>query len=102
MYDEVCTGIATTMHPCHPCCYSNINHDFSARSMDRLLSLVKPGLRVLRLVDGPGPGRQEGYEILSTLKNMQELHIEVGQQQLQPEPTSPWVLHGPEQQADSF
>jgi hypothetical protein len=45
--------------------------------MDRLLSLVKPGLRVLRLVDGPGPGRQEGYEILSTLKNMQELHIEV-------------------------
>lgn len=56
---------------------SNINHDFSARSFERLLGLVKGSLSLLVLKDSPSPGRQEGFEAISGMKNLQELCLEV-------------------------
>lgn len=55
------------------------NHDFTARSVHQLLNLLRGSLRVLYLTDSPGQGRagQEGYEVLSTLKQLQHLHIQV-------------------------
>ncbi|GFH25810.1 hypothetical protein HaLaN_23838, partial [Haematococcus lacustris] len=53
----------------------NINHDCSAAWLRRLLALVKPSLQELRLVDGPGHSLQEGYEMLSGLRSLRELHM---------------------------
>ncbi len=55
---------------------STPNHTFDARAIQQLLSLVKGSLRQLYLADSPGHGRLEGWDVLSTLKGLQRLHIQ--------------------------
>lgn len=55
---------------------SNVNHDFDDRRFGMLLSMAK-SVRSLRILNSPGPGPSDCYEVFLNLQKLQELHVEV-------------------------